>query len=1443
MEVISSKSFEEDSSEDDNIQNDNYNSEPYYKNYSQNKLDYNNISEEEEEMENNENENNLNEMQINRINEINELDEDEEETEGNMENNVEGNYEENEISNSVQNVENNTINTIDEENDEYNENNNDNNLYDNMFNYNSTPMENITNKQNLQMLIDNGVNRQMPFIFFDDDKFVISEEAKNLFNQIGNNKIGIISFLGEYHSSNDKFLLLKKIISNDSDIELFDNNNNNNGILLYTKPLIIKNKFCDEEFPCFIIDSFNFEINMNEEENNYDSQIFLIIILLSSLFIFNSIDNIGAKALINFNFILNLIKTIKIKNTLNEENESEIAEFLPKLLWSLQNSNLKLEDKNGNTITEKQYMEDSLQNVNGSSDSIEENNRIKTLIKTFFPERDCFVMLDSLKINEDKNNVNIKILQKYDENINIFKNKIIKKTKPRTFFNNYLTGNMFIELVESLLNNINSGGVPILSNSLKYIMKSECSKISKNLAIKFGNELKKYRNENINKKVFFDDVQIERFKIRIIQKYIKEFMSNNIIDDEAKKEYSEKVKNILELELKKYEEENEKYFEEKFIKDLNLLSNKFMENFTLSDIYEKNSYKFFQDFENFRETAVMAAPNFPKKNEILFNKVLLIIKKFINGKIMKIKVINEEKNYLENENKKQEERLNKLNNELNIIKEKNNEFIQKLNNDIQLEKKKYKRVEDKINGQINKKTKEIENLKKEIDLETNNYEKKIKEILETNNNLSKEIKLKDEQLLVMKMNNEKITSLFEQKSKFFEREITNWKDKYTVTIKEGMIKENELTKENLKLKEQNKLLMRKENNRNYNNTNNNSITSKSKHNSNRNINENSNVNGIEANLTNQNNNGNDNPSVKNFNTNSSGTTKIVKNNNLNGLMNYIKMNFKDKKSKMLKLDKFFLNRKKQNQERAKEKSKEKKEENNNNNSNNLYENDVSDSNKKENSLKSNKTKKNSSNNIDNNSVKENKKKATDGQLINFSQYKDLINNAKDFKCKFCLKNFSFPDYKEHYNICQKNPININTINNSNIKVEYDEKDKNNNTKINSNSNTIFTSEKMNNSHLENDFNNENLNTNKSTTKKFTLSNSSINSNHNNSINNIIVTVGTNIKSANTKNINIYNKFNNNINSNNNGNNNNNENTNIVGNNRIYISNSKVLNHRNNKKDNSYSNNNMTNINSSNTINNSDNASTRGTNAVEKNMNAKKSNYKNINLYYYDNKTSNTSKKFNANNINTNNTFDPKKLKIKIIKGRIRKDKSGKPYLEYVININYDNMTNWNINRRFNQFTNLYKTLRTISKESFEMPESSNIFNNITALFSGLSHENKILQLEKFLKDLTETEGINNSKHFYCFLELNNLIDENNNFTINNINNNDNNRKINNNQRRNIDSIPRNKNNNIIFTGNKHYYNSSGLSANNTSGTNSAIHSNINSNINSNRFHLINDVLE
>ena len=1107
MEVISSRSFEEDSSDENNNEN-------MYISKNNNQ----NMTEEEDDEEF---ANNLNEMEMNGINEINELDEEEEESENKFENNIDEHYEENEISNSVHNVENNTINTIDEENDENSNGIETNNIFDN------NPINNIDNSQTPFMI---------PLIVFDNDKYIITPQGKKLLGQIGNNKVSFISILNsDFKSIDNKLTILNKLLSKNLNNESYKNTTinskeNKNSIIIYSKPLMIKNNninntnFIEDEIPCFILDILNLDI---KNENN-DSKIFLVMILISSIFLFIS-DDINEEAFNFFNFVINLIRTIKIRNIVEEENNNELNDFLPKLFWILFSSNIKLEDKNGNTITEKQYMDNCLKIINSTNDHVEEINRIKTGIKNYFKNRECFTLMN----NNDIFNSN-------DFKDKSMKNKINKKTKPKIFFGNVLTGNNIIELIESLLITINEGGTPIIYNSWKYMMKKDFLKYANNLISKFSSELRQYRNTNINDKKFFDGNQMEKYNQKILDKYIKEYMTTKTINEETKLEYKEKIKSKLDSELQKYKKENEKYFEEKFIKELNLLSNKFMENFTSSDIYEKNSYKFFQDFEDFREGAVQTTPDFPNKNDILFDKVLLIIKKFINGKIMKIKVINEEKNYLDKENKNQDNKINELNKELNLIKSKNYEFIQKITNEIKIEKKKNKRIEEKMTRLINNKSKEIDNLKNEIELQTSNYEKKIKEMLESNKNLDKDIKIKDDQITIMKMNNDKVSALYGQKSNFLEREINNWKDKYNATIKQSMNKQNELTKENIKLKEQNKLLLKKDN-KNSNNE----------------------IENIRI-ISNQNNNN------KNINLNNANKTKNNTKNNINGLMTYIKMNFKDKKNKMIKLDKYFLNKKKQNQ-------------------------DTINENKKEESTKN------------------------------------------------------------------KTP---------------------------SNENIIYTNEKKNSTPIDNSSNKTDFySTNKTSIKKFTISNSSINS----------YNTGT-------------------LNSNNNNSNN------------IIIN-----------SDNKYS------------------SKTENVNVVKNNMSINTVISGNEN-YSVNTHMSNNNRNYNLNRINNN--YFPEKLKIKIIKGRIRKDKSGKPYLEYIININYDNIKNWNINRRFNQFTNLYKTLRTLSKENFELPESSNIFSNITAMFSGLSHENKIIQLEKYLKDLTEVPEISNSKQLYFFLELNHLYELN-----------------------------------------------------------------------------------
>ena len=73
-----------------------------------------------------------------------------------------------------------------------------------------------------------------------------------------------------------------------------------------------------------------------------------------------------------------------------------------------------------------------------------------------------------------------------------------------------------------------------------------------------------------------------------------------------------------------------------------------------------------------------------------------------------------------------------------------------------------------------------------------------------------------------------------------------------------------------------------------------------------------------------------------------------------------------------------------------------------------------------------------------------------------------------------------------------------------------------------------------------------------------------------------------------------------------------------------------------------------------------------------------------------------------------------------------------------------------------------------------LPQSANIFSNISTLFSGLSHENKIIQLEKFLKDISEIEGMNNSAAYKNFFEIDQILNKyrdnkNSNITKENLN--------------------------------------------------------------------------
>ena len=928
--------------------------------------------------------------------------------------------------------------------------------------------------------------KALPFVLFENGKFIIPDEAKKLLSQRAFTNIGIISLVGKYRTG--KSFLLNRVLLNKQENMGFGVGPTfrpcTKGIWIWSEPIMISNSNCLKPFPCFLIDTEG--LGAYIEEINHDTKIFLIAVLISSLFIYNSFGAIDEISITSLSLIVNLSETIKIKSLTHKDTEEELAEYFPALLWLLRDFSLKLEDINGNVITEKQYLEKALENVPGNNEIIEEKNRVRRLIRTYFPERDCFTMVRPVENEKDLQNLeyltNDELRSEFIVQAKNFRNKILNITCPKTFHKKLLNGSMLVELVQNILDAINAGCIPVIENTWKYVVQSECIKNTEDLFNKFSKEIRKFRDENKDDENF--GKKLKNFTKDLTKKYMDEFNRNDLFDDDIKKEFADKLKKKMNDDLSHFNKENEVIFEQKLNKDLDILSDKIINSIKNKNNNDLNFNTFFQELDLFKEKANDLAPDFKHKNDIILDKALLLAKKFIDDEKGKGKDIDpDEIVNLKNENIKQKMKIKEYQDEIKnyILKNENN--LDDLNNEYMSLKLKLNNNEEKLESLQKANKREKDNNEREMNDLIDNYEMKIKNILSNKNNRDTEIHMKNEQLNILKTNNEKIISLHEKKFQFYENEINMLKAKIDQLLNLSKNNENILNNEIQNLKKVNKNLRNEQNN--FNNINNNEDINKS----------------------------------------------------IAQLMNSINNHIKDQSDENTSiLDKLIREKEK---EFKSDKELLKK---------------YSDLKQRNNDLE---FKLHSTNYT----IKD-----LEDQINELDPYHKLIKNVNNIQCKECKQYFNLDDYMQHKNICGGRKSSTSS-NNQNMYNDID---------------------------LENDFN--------------------------------------------------------------------------------------------------------TNLN-------------------------------------------------------------PGKLKIRILKGKIKNEKNGKPYLEYILDINYSNTHHWRLGKKFSDFIKLYNTINSLYKEYIKIP-ISNIFidlNNSSTV--GSFHENKIRQLELFINDIIDMEMINISKPFTKFIEFDKYYDE------------------------------------------------------------------------------------
>ena len=564
-----------------------------------------------------------------------------------------------------------------EKEEEDNNNNQDYNIINNIeeINYNNIIEENTNPKydKDNNTIINKEIEYPINLIEFNRNNFILNEKALNILNSINEDLI-IISIVGKARTGKS---YLMNLLLNYNNIQYPGKgfqissrlNSCTKGIWLWNTP---RDSPIYPNSKIIFIDSEGTN-STDISTKTYDSKIFALIVLISSLFIYNTYGNIDERSIADLALAAHLSNTIAT-NTIDDK-DIIINELTPKFIWVLRDFILdKIDPDTGKEISSNDYLELCLRNKLINKNGIGmENNLIRENIIKYFKERECITLPRPVEQEEDLHKLNeIRFDQLKPNFRNEFlnlKRKVYEESKIKRIGNKKINGPILVNLLIQFINSLNSKIIPNINTAIENIILNEIEK--------YYDKCKKLWKQNYSKIKTNNDYNIKsiyNIKYFIIIEY------SQVINDNKEIKYTEKFLEIYNNNKNKLEQEIQNDID-KLLKERN----------TNSKIYE-----IINKYENIGLCSNNIDINI-EKNEKDF--VIKTIKNNFINYIKDIKNIISKKNFNNNNNKILEEiiKKEKINNE-KIIKEIleviNKEYENKIK-EINLEKK------DKLNDKSN----------------------------------------------------------------------------------------------------------------------------------------------------------------------------------------------------------------------------------------------------------------------------------------------------------------------------------------------------------------------------------------------------------------------------------------------------------------------------------------------------------------------------------------------------------------------------------------------------------------------------------------------------------------------------------------------------------------------------------------------------------------------
>ena len=384
-------------------------------------------------------------------------------------------------------------------------------------------------------------------IEFNHSNFTLNENALNILNNIKEDLI-IVSIVGKARTG--KSYLMNLLLNNNQSkypgngFEMSSRLNScTRGIWIWNTP---KQKPNSSAKILFIDSEGTNSVDLSTK--TYDSKIFALIVLISSLFIYNTNGNIDEKSISDLALAAHLSNTVAINAI--EDKDIIINELAPKFIWVLRDFVLdKIDPETGEEISSNEYLELCLRNktTTNINKNFMENNLIRENIIKYFKDRECITLprpvdqeRDLHKLNEIPFNG---LKPNFREEFLNLKRKIYENSKIKKIGNKRVNGPILVGLLKSFITALNSKIIPNINTAMDNIIINEIEK-SYDTCIKFWKEnFEKIKQQNYNIKDLYD------IKYYIMNEY------NTVINENREIKYNIQYSEIFDNNKQKLENE------------------------------------------------------------------------------------------------------------------------------------------------------------------------------------------------------------------------------------------------------------------------------------------------------------------------------------------------------------------------------------------------------------------------------------------------------------------------------------------------------------------------------------------------------------------------------------------------------------------------------------------------------------------------------------------------------------------------------------------------------------------------------------------------------------------------------------------------------------------------------------------------------------------------